>query len=57
MTRQQAIDRIISDLHNGSADIQYDNQGQLIVYSNLFVQVDGSVEESEDPELQGVYAT
>jgi hypothetical protein len=52
MTREQAIQGIITDLLNGSADIQTDNQGQLIVYSNLFVQADESVEEYPDPECQ-----
>ncbi len=53
MTRSQAIDSIIRDLQNGYADIQYDNQGQMIVYSNLFLQVDGSMEEYEDHDYQG----
>jgi len=51
MTREQAIQQIITDLQNESADIQTDNNGQLIVYSNLFVQSDDEdhVEENEDP--------
>ena len=52
MTREEAIQHIITDLQNGSADVQLDNQGQLIVYSNLFVQSDDTVEEYQDPDFE-----
>jgi hypothetical protein len=54
MTLAEAIQQIITDLQNGSADIQTDNNGQLIVYSCLFCQSDSDdhVEEYSDPNYQ-----
>lgn len=52
MTYQEFIQSVITDLQNGSADIQTDNQGQYIVYTNLFKQTDESVEEHPDPEWE-----
>lgn len=36
MTREEALLKIIADLSKGEADIQTDNHGQLIIYTNLF---------------------
>lgn len=54
MNYQQLIQSIITDLQNGSADVQTDNHGQVIIYSCLFQQADDSYEEYEDPDWEGL---
>lgn len=40
--------QVIESLMDGSADIQTDNYGQLIIYTNIFEWTDGSLHEEEE---------
>lgn len=56
MRRIDLIQAIITDLQNGLADIQTDNEGQLVLYTGYYVQVnpvhpDFEIEETADPDF------
>ncbi len=50
MTNVEFVQKVIKSLQDGSADIQTDNIGHLIIYTGFFEQKDSSIQETEDPE-------
>lgn len=52
LTVQEQKNRIIGHVRAGTADIQNDNSGQLVIYTGLFRWADGSVREEEDPTVR-----
>jgi len=51
MTEEQFIAKVIRALEDGTADIQTDNEGQLIIYTGVWEQSDTSLEETPDPSF------
>lgn len=49
MTTQEQRAFMIKLIHSGEADVQTDNDGQLVVYTGLFRWQDQSVHNEEDP--------
>ena len=51
MTNEEFIARVIESLENGTADIQTDNEGQLVIYTGVYEQADTSLSEKPDPNF------
>ena len=49
MTNAEFVQKVIKSLQDGTADIQTDNSGQLIVYTGFYEHNDSSVQETKDP--------
>lgn len=50
LSTQEQRNKIIGHVRSGQADIQYDNDGQLVIYTGLYRWADGTVREEEDPK-------
>ena len=42
---------VIESITDGSADIETDNEGQLIIYTNMYEWMDGSIRSEPDPDF------
>lgn len=48
-TETEMRQKLAKDILNGSADMQTDNHGQIIVYAQVFRWRDGTIREGIDP--------
>jgi len=46
ITQAEFIRQVIEALTNGDADIQTDNEGQLVIYTGIFEQVDTTLSDT-----------
>lgn len=47
---QSEFDRqVIESIVDGSADMQTDNEGQILIYTGMYRQKDGTISDSPDP--------
>lgn len=52
MTKEEFIQQLVVELQNGTADLQTDNYGQVIIYTGVFKQADGGLSEGPDPNFE-----
>jgi hypothetical protein len=47
---QKEVDDMLGVNHGECADLQHDNQGQMIIYTGIFEWEDGSFHDEPDPK-------
>lgn len=49
ITNAEFIERVCKSLRDGTADIQYDNEGQVIIYTGFYEQSDTTLAMEPNP--------
>jgi hypothetical protein len=53
MDYNEWLEAFILDLRNGHADLQTDNEGQLVIYTNMYRHEDGTIHNvPENPSFE-----